>query len=311
MSAKVSTIVPAFNAERTIARAIDSALAQRFEGHEIIVVNDGSTDSTAATLKNYGNRVRVITRPNGGLSAARNAGADQSNAEYIALLDSDDIWLPGKLRTMISALERNPLASLGFGEYGNINDFDIECGGSSIGHAPTMKELMVKALPAIVPSTWVMRRKVLERTGGFCEAFKGAGGFDDSWMLLLLHELGDFEYVSEKLTLYRIGDSSKSADKYGRGLPIFIDLVKKRYGSRGKALIRNAKNLQCRWMLSKVAHQMNSGDRRAALATLRRIARLRPAYFLSSELRLRLILPQNQKRVRDLCAIPGRYRSQS
>ena len=57
---KVSTIIPAYNAERTIAQAIDSALSQDYEGHEVVVVNDGSTDSTAAILEKYGNRIQVI-----------------------------------------------------------------------------------------------------------------------------------------------------------------------------------------------------------------------------------------------------------
>src|SRR5437660_1034224 len=108
MAAKVSTVIPTFNAKQTIADAIDSALAQEYYGQEIIVVNDGSTDSTAAILQNYSDRVRVVTQPNRGAAAARNAGVARSTGEYIAILDSDDQWLSGKLHTMVTALERNP-----------------------------------------------------------------------------------------------------------------------------------------------------------------------------------------------------------
>ena len=125
-------------------------------------------------------------------------------------------------------------------------------------------------------------------------------------MLLLLRELGEFVYVSEKLTLYQEGYSGRNADKYGPNLPIFISLAKRRYGARGRALIRNTKNIQCRWMISKVARQMNNGDRLGAIRTLAGIARLRPAYFFSSEFIGRLFLPHNMKRVRDLTAVSSR-----
>ena len=307
MFAKVSTIIPAFNAERTITHTIDSALAQEWDSHEVVVVNDGSTDSTATILESYGKRICVITQPNRGSAVTRSIGVSQSSGAYIAFLDSDDIWLPGKLTRMISALEKNPLASLAFSEYGYVSETGMDAGESSIGHAPSMEELMERP-PPILPSTWVVRRTMFERSGGFCEAFEGAEGFEHCWTLMLLREIGEFEYIPEKLTLYTVGDSSKSADKYRRGLPIFIDLVNRRYGARGRILIRNSKNLQCRWMLSKVAHQMNCGDRLGALATLARIARLRPAYFFSAEFIDRLFLPQNLKRARDLTAALRRAR---
>jgi len=104
---KVSTIIPAYNAERTIAQAIDSALSQDYKGHEVVVINDGSTDSTTAILQKYASQIQVITQSNGGLSAARNAGVGGSTGKYLAFLDADDIWLPGKLKTMVSALGRN------------------------------------------------------------------------------------------------------------------------------------------------------------------------------------------------------------
>jgi glycosyltransferase involved in cell wall biosynthesis len=303
---KVSTIIPAYNAERTIAQAIDSALSQDCEGHEVVVVNDGSTDATAAILKKYDSQIHVVTQRNGGLSAARNAGVRRSTGKYLAFLDADDIWLPGKLRTMVSALERNPLASLAFSEYRYFDNNGAEHGGSAIGHAPSIEETQ-RLLP-ILPSTLVIPRQMFDRTGGFCEEFKGAQGCEDDWMLLLLRELGEFVYVPDKLTLYRVGESGKVADKWGPGVPTFVALVKERYGTRGKALIRNVKSRQCRRMLSKVADQMNNGDRLGAIRTLARLARLRPAYFFSSEFTKRLFRPHNMKRVRDLTSILSRAR---
>ena len=307
---KVSTIIPAYNAERTVAQAIDSALSQDCEGHEVVVINDGSTDSTSAILHKYGSQIQVITQSNGGLSVARNAGIRRSTGRYLAFLDSDDIWLPGKLKTMVSALERNPLASLAFSDYILIDDNGTECGGAAFGDGPWLEQLMSERPVPVVffptpiqPSTWVIPRPVFERAGGFCEEFKGAGGFDDNWMQVRLRELGQFVYVPERLVLYRACESGNLADKYGFTLPIFVGLVKKRYGAKGKALIRSAINRQCGFLLSKVAHQMNNGDRWGAVRTLARLGRFRPAFFLTSEFRDRLLLPQNIKRLRDLTSI--------
>ncbi|MGA2409789.1 MAG: glycosyltransferase family A protein [Candidatus Binataceae bacterium] len=302
MIKKISTVIAAYNAENTIAETIDNALAQRYEDHEVVVVDDGSIDSTGAILREYGDRIRVVEQANRGAAAARNAGVANSRGKYVAFLDSDDLWLPDKLAIIVAALERNPAASLAFSEYINFDENGVECGESSLGHAPSMQELMEVCLPPILTSTWVMPRTAFERSGGFSEAFKGGQGFEDSWLLLLLRELGEFEYVPERLTRYRIVGNSESADKYAHALSTFITLVKERYGTRGRALIRNAKNLQCRWMLSKIAHQTDRGDRLGAIRTVARIMRFHPAYFVGSEFTGRLVLPQNMKRFWDIAA---------
>ena len=308
---KVSTIIPAYNAERTIARTIDSALSQDCDGHEVVVVNDGSVDSTAMILNSYGNHIHVVTQPNCGASAARNAGVAESTGRYLAFLDSDDVWLPGKLETMVSALERNPLASLAFSDYGLIDSNGAACGESTFGDALALERLMSErpfpacSLPSwILPSIWVTPRQVFDRIGGFCEEFKGAG-LEDVWILLLLRECGEFLYIPKKLAVYRLGRSNRNADKYAFGLLTFIALVRKRYGENGKALIREAKNRHCRSILSKIAHQMNNGDRWGVCCSVARIFGIHPIYFVSSEFASRLCLPQNTKRLLELIVGPA------
>jgi glycosyltransferase involved in cell wall biosynthesis len=315
MTVIVSTIIPAFNAERTIARAIDSALDQAYDGHEVVVVDDGSTDSTSAILRRYGDRVRVISQTNHGAAAARNTGVAHSTGEYLAFLDSDDLWMPGKLRTLVATLRSNPRASLAFSEYHLVTGDGADCGESAFGDDECLEQLMRQhPLPVhsfasgIVTSTWLVRREAFLRSGGFSEAF-GRQGFEDSWLLVLLRELGDFEFVPARLTCYRVPASGEAADKYGHALAIFVSLVSKRYGARGEGLIRSARNLQCRWLLSKAAHQMNNGEKLGAVRNLVRIGRLQPSYFVSSEFASRLILPQNLKRVRALTGLRARVRS--
>jgi len=108
MSTSVSVIIPTYNRWQVLQRAIDSVLAQSTAADEIIVVDDGSTDNTRdLLLSTYGEHIRVMSQPNKGVSAARNAGLKISSGDWIALLDSDDEWLPDKLRLQIQVLEQD------------------------------------------------------------------------------------------------------------------------------------------------------------------------------------------------------------
>jgi glycosyltransferase involved in cell wall biosynthesis len=106
----VSVIIPTFNRAWAIKNAIDSVLAQDYDPIEIIVIDDGSTDHTPDLLEEYGNKIRVMTQENCGVSAARNLGIKGSNGTFIALLDSDDTWEPDKISCQIEFFEQNPAA---------------------------------------------------------------------------------------------------------------------------------------------------------------------------------------------------------
>ncbi|TKJ38117.1 MAG: hypothetical protein CEE38_04995 [Planctomycetes bacterium B3_Pla] len=101
----VSVIIPAYNSAVSLARSVDSALAQTSRPDEIIVINDGSTDNTAQVAKAYGNDIILIEQANLGQGAARNAGLRRATKEYIAFLDADDYWLPDFLQTCVGFLE--------------------------------------------------------------------------------------------------------------------------------------------------------------------------------------------------------------
>jgi glycosyltransferase involved in cell wall biosynthesis len=97
----VSVIIPTYNREKYVVRAIDSVLSQAFKDYEIIVVNDGSTDKTKENLKRYGNQIKYIYQDNTGVSAARNTGIKYSSGKWLAFLDSDDEWNPEYLSKQI------------------------------------------------------------------------------------------------------------------------------------------------------------------------------------------------------------------
>jgi glycosyltransferase involved in cell wall biosynthesis len=99
---EISIVIPLFNKEREVGRAIRSVLAQTFNNYEIIVLNDGSTDKGPEIVRNINDlRIRVIDQENGGVSVARNRGINEANAELIAFIDADDEWHPDFLETVI------------------------------------------------------------------------------------------------------------------------------------------------------------------------------------------------------------------
>jgi len=104
----VSVIIPAYNAAWCVRRAIESVLAQSHTPLEILLVDDGSTDDTASVVRSYGDRVRLLQKPNGGLSSARNHGIRHARGEWIAYLDADDWWLPEKLACQVALLQQRP-----------------------------------------------------------------------------------------------------------------------------------------------------------------------------------------------------------
>lgn len=102
---RISAIIPAYNREKTIGRAIDSVLAQEYPASEIIVIDDGSKDHTSRVIQSYGEKVRYVYQENSGVAAARNRGVNEAKYEWVAFLDSDDYWLPGHLRRMSYAIK--------------------------------------------------------------------------------------------------------------------------------------------------------------------------------------------------------------
>lgn len=112
---RVSIVIPAYNAGRWIARAIDSALAQDWPNVEVVVVNDGSSDNTEEVCRSYGDRIRYVRQENQGVSAARNTGILRATGDVIGFLDADDELLPHMVSTLMEALEAFPQAGAASG----------------------------------------------------------------------------------------------------------------------------------------------------------------------------------------------------
>ena len=111
---RISAVINAYNYGTYICDAIESVLAQDCPPNEMetLVVDDGSTDDTGERVAKYGDRVRYFRKANGGQASAINLGFNEARGEIIALLDADDLWLPGKIRQVTEAFDRNPNAGL-------------------------------------------------------------------------------------------------------------------------------------------------------------------------------------------------------
>lgn len=104
----ISVVIPTFNRADLVGRALQGVVSQTYKPTEILVIDDGSTDETEDVVRRFGSRVRYVHQPNAGVSAARNRGIEQTTGDWIALLDSDDEWLPHKLESQTQLLEANP-----------------------------------------------------------------------------------------------------------------------------------------------------------------------------------------------------------
>src|SRR5262249_3984793 len=115
----ISCIVPVFNGECYLRETLESILAQTYQPLELIVVDDGSTDGTAAVAAGYGARIRYLWQAHAGALAARNRGLSAAQGEFIAFLDADDLWHHNKLARQIARLRERPAIDLCFTAFQN------------------------------------------------------------------------------------------------------------------------------------------------------------------------------------------------
>jgi len=108
----ISIIIPTYNRSYCLAEALDSVFSQTFTDYELIVVDDGSTDTTQQVLAKYAGRLSAFSIPHAGPSAARNTGLRAARGDFIAFLDSDDLWIPGKLKRQADFFRANPEARI-------------------------------------------------------------------------------------------------------------------------------------------------------------------------------------------------------
>jgi glycosyltransferase involved in cell wall biosynthesis len=202
----ISVVIPTFNREMLLRRAISSALEQTLPIKELIVVDDGSTDRTQELLSDIASidpRVKVLMRQRGGANRARNAGANLAEGDWIAFLDSDDFWEQNKLDLQVQALQKNPAAVASF------------TGLKRIGH-DAGKVFLPPAHPSLLDlraanvlsttSSAVVKASVFHEVGGFDADLPSCQDWD-LWFRLRLK--GEFAVVREPLVIYDAGPHAR------------------------------------------------------------------------------------------------------
>ncbi len=206
---KVSVVISAYNSAKYIRATVESVLAQTFKDYELIVVDDGSTDETGQILHEYEGRLSYIYQENKKYSGARNTGIRAASGEYIAFLDSDDLWRPEKLEHQVAVMDRHPHVTLAYCQavyidpQGNPTQFQGQGVKGASGSAPLIFDPLPELFfgTMVTTSTAMVRRSTLQEVGPFDDAHIHG----EDWELWVrLASKGPFAYLPEPLAQYRI-----------------------------------------------------------------------------------------------------------
>ena len=209
----ISVIVPVYNGEKTIRETIESVLTQSFSDFELIVINDGSQDSTLDVLASIQDpRLKVFSYPNSGVSASRNRGFSHTVGEFIAFLDADDLWTPNKLEAQLAALQDNPDVAVAY----SWTDFIDEKGqflkfGPHFTISGDVYAELLRGNFLANGSNPLIRRQALIEVGSFDESIPASADWD---MYLRLAARYHFISVPFSHVLYRVSTNSMSSNLF-------------------------------------------------------------------------------------------------
>jgi glycosyltransferase involved in cell wall biosynthesis len=197
----ISCVIPVHNAERHLPEALDSALAQDWPLHEIVAVDDGSTDGTAGILRGYRDRVTIVAQPHSGVSAARNTGLRAASGDVLAFLDADDIWPVGRLSALAGALMADASADIVAGLVEILDQRTAR---------PQVKEDLRTLHRLHLVGSMLIRRTVFDRVGPFNETLKVAE--DTEFIMRARHRNIAFTCIGVTSLVYRLHPGNISQD---------------------------------------------------------------------------------------------------
>jgi glycosyltransferase involved in cell wall biosynthesis len=212
MAPSTSVIVPTYNHAAFLVAALQSALDQTVSPHEVIVVDDGSTDNTAEVLGQFAGRIRKISQENRGVAAARNAGATVATGKILAFLDADDLWLPRKLERQLECFAKDPGVGLVHCGIKLIDGQDRTVGTRIDGMEGWVSREMLLLHRAVIlaaGSTSIIPRDIFHQVGGFDERLSTSADWDLCYRIACGYRMG---FVPEALVCYRIHGGSMHAN---------------------------------------------------------------------------------------------------
>lgn len=210
----VAVVVPAYNAARTISQALRSVLSQSHIADEVIIVDDGSSDGTDGVVRQFGSSVRLVRQQNAGSSAARNHGVEEARSKWIAFLDADDFWLPGRLEKQLQLVDKNPNLKWVAGRYercrgstrvGLSNLGSLSGDGDDAVIVPDVLHVLASGT-SIWTSTVLVHRSALLELGGF-DVQQRTSHDTDLWIRLGIR-YPNIGFIRRPVAAYRMGDAS-------------------------------------------------------------------------------------------------------
>jgi glycosyltransferase involved in cell wall biosynthesis len=207
----ISIIVPVYNGEKTIRETIQSISNQSFIDWELIVINDGSTDSTEEVVKEIDDeRLRIFSYTNAGVAASRNRGLSHANGEFVSFIDADDIWTKNKLESQLKSIRDSDDAAVAYSwtDYIDENGTIVKSGRRATNVGDVYSKLLIYNFLEN-GSNPLIRRAALTNVGGFDESLNAAQDWD-MWLRLAAHY--NFVVVPEVQILYRLSLNSMSTN---------------------------------------------------------------------------------------------------
>ena len=215
----ISCIVPTFNGERYLRETLDSITAQSYRPLEIIVADDGSTDSTKKISASYGDRVRYLRQPNRGPAAARNLGLAAAQGALIAFLDQDDLWHPDKLTRQFACFAPRPELEACVTHVRLFWDASLQLEEKQFrGHRSTAN------LPGYITGTLLARRHLFETVGLFDTSLRYGDAM--GWFLRAMDHGVTIELLPDVLLYHRMHQSNLSRLEGRNSRDEFLDILK-------------------------------------------------------------------------------------
>lgn len=213
-NARVSIVIPAYNHEAQIAETLESVLAQTYTAWEAVVVDDGSKDGTAAVAARFAPRIQCHRQRNAGVAAARNAGFELTLGEYVTFLDSDDLWAPRCLESLVREMERDPRVGMVYGQRCRLKDGWVYDCIEPVHRGRVVEKVLLKdPTLRLGVGTNLIRRSALREVGLFDSRFSTSADYD---MWLRLTAAFPVAFVTETTLLYRVvpGSMHRNFDRF-------------------------------------------------------------------------------------------------
>ena len=246
----ISVVIPLYNKRSSILSTVQSVMDQTYGDFELIVVDDGSTDGSAGELRDIeDHRLRIVTKPNGGVCSARNEGIRAARSEYVAFLDADDLYEPDFIKEIADLIDSCPEASIWGTSYSFLKDGEL---------IPALKPLPAGFKGIIDNSLWTLghiycssavccRKSALEEVGLFDERITWGEDIDVWWRIMLAHPAA---YSNRPLAVYRFDEDNRAMNAQIPLERLYINYFEKYSAARAACpAFRHFIDRECMWWL--------------------------------------------------------------